>query len=98
MVKTGLKATIHTQGRIVIPKEIRDTLGIKPNDTYEFAIDDNMKDIILINSNLNKQQALEKCFFLNNLDISPSEENKKLFNEEIERIYNKLKANESEEV
>jgi len=32
--------TVGTKGQVVIPKAIRDRLGIRPGDQVEFALDD----------------------------------------------------------
>ena len=39
MKSTGIVRKIDELGRMVVPKEIRDNMGIKPNDPMEFFIE-----------------------------------------------------------
>jgi len=59
MKSTGIVRPIDNLGRFVLPKEIRDTMGIGPKDPLEIFVDN--ESIIL-------KKYLPACVFCNNAD------------------------------
>lgn len=47
MIFTGMTRRLDDLGRVVIPKEIRRSFGIRENDALEICVDEQKKEIIL---------------------------------------------------
>lgn len=46
VILIGMTHTVGTKGQVVIPKAIRERLGIRPGDRVEFAVEDDAVRVV----------------------------------------------------
>lgn len=81
MKNTGIVRRVDEMGRIVIPKEIRDTFRIKHNDNLEIYIENNEKIVLRKHSVLKSindfaQEFIDSmgCFFNHNIIVTDTKD------------------------
>ena len=70
MIFTGFTRSLDDLGRVVIPKEIRRTFGIRENDTLEICVDE-QKGLIILRRHApsvkrqvkNIQEEISQCLY-----------------------------------
>jgi transcriptional pleiotropic regulator of transition state genes len=77
MKSTGIVRTIDELGRIVLPKELRRTLNIKPRDEFEFHVED--RNIIL-------KRNESACIFCNKTEDTVSFQERNICRDCIKKI------------
>ncbi len=100
MKETGIMRRVDDLGRIVIPREVRNTLKIKENDPLEFWIDKDSICLKKYNALVSFEESLKAVVdMLNDEDISSkiSNEDKAVVKAMVDMLIAKWKESEDTE-